>query len=361
MLSRLTAVLASSFLWALMLAAPAHATFPGANGKLAYASCGSNDCGVFVVEPDGSNPTQITHNPFRIPTREGSYPAADYPTGWSADGSKISYTRQLVHGTEAHIADADGTGDTVVGLHPSGVFSPDGMRLAYADYLPSGYPQIFVSNADGSGATQRTNGSGAYAPDWSPDGTRIAFNQPFSGAPEIYVMDPDGGNQVQLTHELQQGAWTYGPSWSPDGAKIAFTRTYQGQQYEIYSMNANGSGLVNLTDNYVGPPDYTRIDDEAAAWSPDGAQIAFVRSTNNSGGGHIFIMNANGSGARELVAGTTPVWQPLAAPRRSDYKNAAQFCKAERAFLGEREFRHKYGTGPKGGANAYGKCVSRNH
>jgi hypothetical protein len=50
-------------------------------------------------------------------------------------------------------------------------------------------------------------------------------------------------------------------------------------------------------------------------------------------------------------------WQPLPGPQRTDYKDAAQFCKAERDFLGGSQFRAKYG----GGANAHGKCVSQNH
>ena len=60
--------------------------------------------------------------------------------------------------------------------------------------------------------------------------------------------------------------------------------------------------------------------------------------------------------------GLHPDWQPIAGPRPSDYKNAAKFCKAEGAYLGDVAFARKYGSGPKRNtANAYGKCVSRNH
>lgn len=52
----------------------------------------------------------------------------------------------------------------------------------------------------------------------------------------------------------------------------------------------------------------------------------------------------------EPVVAYTPDWQPLVGPRRADYKNASHFCKAERAFLGEQEFRQKYGN--------HGGCVS---
>ena len=65
----------------------------------------------------------------------------------------------------------------------------------------------------------------------------------------------------------------------------------------------------------------------------------------------------DGSG-RTLIPGTEraedPDWQPVFGPKRSDFKNAAEFCKAEREFFGDAAFSQRYG----GGANAYGKCVS---
>jgi TolB protein len=348
----------------LALAAPAQATFPGQNGKVAYSSCGlAGDCGVFIADPDGSGATQITHNPYRIETPHGgSYAAPDAPSSWTPDGGRISYVRIRPNGDEARIVNADGTGDEAFGAPTTAVFSPDGSKLAYVSFNPYGYPQIFVSNIDGSGVTQLTRGTGAYDPDWSPDGTKNAFTQgpDFYGGPEIYVMNADGSNQTRLTFELDHGAWAWDPSWSPDGARIAFTRTYQGEQYEIYSMNADGSGLINLTDNPEDPPNYARIDDEDAAWSPDGTQIAFVRDRSDVSGDHVFTMNADGSGARPLLSGPSlsahPIWQSLTGPQRSDHKTAAQFCKAERDFLGDSGFRQKYG----GGANAHGTCVSGN-
>ena len=61
-------------------------------------------------------------------------------------------------------------------------------------------------------------------------------------------------------------------------------------------------------------------------------------------------MNADGSEQSRLATGGSPDWQPLVGPRLADYKNASQFCKAERDFLGEAAFRQKYGN--------HGGCVS---
>jgi hypothetical protein len=117
-------------------------------------------------------------------------------------------------------------------------------------------------------------------------------------------MDADGTNQVRLTfNDLTETR----PAWSPDGTKIVYARDEQSQAGDIHTMNLDGSGDANITNT-------------------------------------------------PSVAEGAPDWQPLLGPQRSDYKNAAQFCKALRGFLGDEAFRNRYG----GGANAHGKCVNAN-
>jgi hypothetical protein len=95
MLSRITAVLASTLLWVVLLVAPAQAAFPGANGKIAFAD-GSH---VYTINPDGTGRTQLA---------QGREPA------WSPDGRKIAYI------TSNHLAtmNADGSGQTDLGVGP---------------------------------------------------------------------------------------------------------------------------------------------------------------------------------------------------------------------------------------------------
>ncbi len=125
-----------------------------------------------------------------------------------------------------------------------------------------------------------------YAPEWSPDGNRIAFVSVRDGNPEIYVMNGDGTNPFRLTFDE---AIDTNPTWSPDGTRLAFQsdrvntlrnpgRALGGVQqeanFDIYVMevvfDASGAAPSNLRQITFGT-----ANDEYPAWSPDGRQIAF--------------------------------------------------------------------------------------
>ena len=120
---------------------------------------------------------------------------------------------------------------------------------------------------------------------------RILFGSDRDGTPEIYVMDADGTDLVRLTTD----AWVQiapvtevaSLAWSPDGTRIAFIADRAGDR-RIFVMNADGTGLVGLTEHPAGSG--------APAWSPDGRQIAFT--VQRLGNDEIFVINADGT---ELV------------------------------------------------------------
>jgi Tol biopolymer transport system component len=185
-------------------------------------------------------------------------------------------------------------------------WSPDGTKIAFnSNKDNSDNSEIYVMDANGSNVVRLTNNpAGDYAPVWSPDGARIAFVTDRDGNFEIYVMEADGSNQINLTNNPAADD-NFGMCWSPDGGKIAFTSDRSGDT-RIYVMDANGSNLIQLTNR---PGDDLNPD-----WSPDGAKIAFTNSLAPND--DIYVMDANGSNQVQLTNGPGtaanfgPSWSP---------------------------------------------------
>jgi Tol biopolymer transport system component len=340
---RLTAVLVTALACVVGCVAPAQATYPGANGKIAFGIGGQ----ILSINPDGSNETALTDTGCGVDT-----------PSWSPDGTKIAYRTC----SDIHIMNADGSGDHFL-AHPaigilvvSPSWSPDASKIVFEEiFFISGFGSTFnirVINADGTGNTALTSTGHSGGPDWSPDGTKIAFTR--FGVPDggIYTMNPDGSGATKVPNTTIHD---FGSGWSPDGQQLTFSRQSQVDGHrDIYKINADGTGLTQLTEG---------VHSFGSTWSPDGQKIAFISFKRPPTGPDQYtltLMNPDGSGQTPVTMKSflsAPSWQPIPGPQRGDYKNAAQFCKAERDFLGDSQFRAKYG----GGANAHGKCVSQNH
>ena len=149
-------------------------------------------------------------------------------------------------------------------------------------------------DAVGSNAVNVTRSASTEGgPAWSPDGARIAFASDRTGAPELYLMNPDGSNVVRVTTQVGF-AWSR-LTWSPDSSRVAFSCEVDPGNRDMCVIGVNGSDLVRLT---AGPGI-----DEWAAWSPDGSTIAF--STTRYGADQHFEAVARFS---QLPCGT-PSWR----------------------------------------------------
>lgn len=140
---------------------------------------------------------------------------------------------------------------------------------------------------------------------------RIAFTSERNGNAEIYTMNPDGSGPMNLTNNPAEDVT---PAWSYDGTKIAFAsnrdQTYSKAPRNIYVMDADGSNLRRVTRNEIGID--TRFYDPA--WSPDGTKIVFVNSFMGEIS-RLAIINADGTGGLQNIdqASTEvadPEWSP---------------------------------------------------
>ena len=144
------------------------------------------------------------------------------------------------------------------------------------------------------------------APDWSPDGTRLAFNSIRRSEPQIWIVNADGSG----LHEVP-GAHGFRPVWSPDGRRLAFSVDAPDEQgcrfRDLYTVNADGSGLTLLTrraDN----PDWSvggeiAFERERGYWtSGDGADCALLAS--------IAVMRPGGEPRRVAANSGSPSWAP---------------------------------------------------
>ena len=275
------------------------------NGKIAFTSTRDGNSEIYVMNPDGTNQIRLTTNP-----------GSDETPAWSPDGSRIAF-RSIRDGVPGiFVMNASGSNQTrltnIQDYDPA--WSPDGSRIAFARSTndPQFTDDIHVMNADGSNQTRFTNNRGTDgAPSWSPDGSRIAF----TCSVHICVMNADGSNPITFVG----GDLSFGfaePSWSPDGSKIAYSffpifNDQWDDPSEIFVRNADRTQERNLTQSVA--------KERSPAWSPDGSKVAFSVWNNpylDLGASEIFTMNSDGSGRVQLTsnpgsANRQPSWQPL--------------------------------------------------
>lgn len=231
--------------------------------------------------------------------------------------ARLAFVSERDGNKEIYLLNTDGslvnlTNDPARDFDPS--WSPDGTRIAFASNRGGKTTDIYVMNADGSGLLNLTNHpSFDSLPAWSPDGSRIVFlsdrdddnDNGFTDF-DIYVINLDGSGLVNLTkHPVFPRSF----DWSPNSRWLVFWERGRDQhESELYRINVSSLNLVQLTnDSSQTPP---------VAWSPDGSRIAF--NYGREGPSEIHVMNFDGTGRislthfseDEMVSDVFSAWSP---------------------------------------------------
>jgi len=212
--------------------------------RLAYTrntGC-EGELAIFVINVDGSGRRRLA-------------PPTSFDAVWSPGGRELLYAR----GRSAHLSlmRADGSGKRPLkgarepeplgtATRPFADWSRDGKRIFFIGPTRSYRQALFVVNLDGTHRRNLAPALYALIFSLSPNRRRIALSALLNGRRSIYVLPAGGGRPRNLTH-ADAKTIDGDPQWSQDGRKLLFTRQTAESKSQIYLVNADGSGLRNLS------------------------------------------------------------------------------------------------------------------
>ena len=302
-------VVRSSLAWALALllvavtGGTARATYPGADGAIAFA--GSSFTTDFPPDLFGATERGDVYN------LTGGCAAPDMrEPDWSPDGGQLAFV-SVSGGPPSSGRPSSGIFLSALGgqrrFLTDGVdpnWSPDGGRVLF-----SNQGDLWEIGTDGGGLRNLTSTPDLEEdwPVWSPDGSRIVFAAGQGPAlRQLYSMNADGTNRVQLTTPATYGDYTQdiAPDWSPDGSRIVYERRVAYRDHPpfwaLLTINANGGGEAMLSlYNHLEYPSHP-------SWSPSGKRIAFSSLSQRTSlpNGGIWTVDASGGDPHLVLQAT---------------------------------------------------------
>jgi TolB protein len=261
--------------------------------KIAFIRSSGKVKEVWVMDYDGMNPYQLTHDR-----------SLALSPAWAPWGTELAFTTFKRGNPDLYLFDlrrgASYPFSTRSGPNIAPCYSPDGKWIACALYK-DGNSEIYLISRDAQSARRLTrNNRIDSGPSFSPGGDQIVFSSDRSGSPQIYVMDSEGLNQRLLTLE---GKYNDSPRWSPKGDRITYAARHDGI-FDVVVMDANGQRPFQITSGAG--------HNENPQWSADSRKIYF--SSSRSGRRQIYMMNADGSDVVQLTQGDE-CFNPAAGPR----------------------------------------------
>jgi TolB protein len=271
-------------------AGPAGATYPGANGKIAFTSMVGNKPQIFVMNHTGSNKTQLTERPRR-----------NFSPSFFSDGQKMVFSRIPPSGvTQIYSMSKDGTLLTQITTGNRSfqfpAISPDNSTIVASSEANNGFLNLFLMDADGTNIRRFTQKKADDVDaSFSSDGQWVLFERNLTdGSARIVKRRVDGSDQMFLTGP---NATNLTPSFSPDDSMVAYTHVHGAKQIgRIYTMNADGTGKTRVTDNGK------NVFFTNAVFSPDGLKLACLRfKSDSTQPADIYTMNTDGSNRERLT------------------------------------------------------------
>jgi Tol biopolymer transport system component len=286
-------------------ALPAGATFPGVNGRIAFAADRDAAPGIddiFTMLNNGTRVINLTHSPTED----------DRDPRWSPDGTRIAFDSTRTGRQGVYVINE--TGHQLHRIHDgsSPAWSPDGAKVVF---VTNG--TLAIAGRDGSGYRQLPVSlppATLQSPAWSPDGRTIVYADVpvitccFASAPPmntLWLVAADGGSPPR---KLVTATALVRPTWSPDGQRIFATDAQSGA---IASVSVETAAITNVALNRAA---------SSAVVSPDCTRIAYAGLSD--GNSDIWTMRADGSGPPTRVttwpgSEVDPDWQafrPAATP-----------------------------------------------
>jgi formylglycine-generating enzyme required for sulfatase activity/Tol biopolymer transport system component len=259
--------------------------------RIAFVGLNNGDWEIYTLSQDRTYPLRLTENnandgqPHISP--DGQWVAFSTNEGGDRDEYKICIASAIIPNSEWRCLTDNKTDDR----YPS--WSPDGTQLAFASDRDGDW-DIYRISVQGGDAIQLTDDPSLDRfPNWSPDGSYIVFASYRNGNEDIFRMDFIDGNNLAMIDN--NAAYDWSPSISPDGNFLLFTSSRDSgnaYQTEIYVKNLKSGKVMRLTNNDASDP--------VAFWSSDGRQIYFI-STLHDGILDIWVMNADGSNLLNLT------------------------------------------------------------
>lgn len=252
-----------------------HAYYNSEGTKITFHSDRSGNFDVWVMDADGSNPIRITTNA-----------KDDLRPFWSPDGTQIVFQSDRADNDDIWIIDADGTGNNLKQLTTDSasdsqpVWNPGDSTVIAFTSSRSNVANLWELRLD---AGQNVIGVSALAPSsnpsshpmWNPGGTKLAFAQETAGVKNIWIMDADGTNLIQVTDNIDDEQHA---DWSPDGTKLAF-RSNKAGNYDIWVIDTDGSNQTRVTT--------TRSNERNPDWHPVDNKIMF--RSNKTGNNEVYV------------------------------------------------------------------------